>query len=542
LTLTDAEYPNETFPIVINENTGSSDVNTITIKPAIGISPIITCNTSKSVFILNGSDYVIFDGSNQVGGNSKDLTISNTFNGDISNSVISIEDNGTKAATNITVANCIIKGTPTVTSSFGIFSTNDLGRNFLNISILNNTIKNAKIGIQIADANNNIISGNIFGDDTEPLTQGGIEISFCDNTLITENDIFGTVAGNPTENQFGVLIGSNATNSKITKNKIHDFSYTGSNGVACWGIKYNAESSSLSEISNNLIYNIKSDGDRVSGGAGNVNWIPSGILILTGGNLQIYYNSINMTGNILGTGPFSNFAGNSACLVINADITNLDIRNNIFKNSMTTVSGTGENTTFGVVSYSTNTAFSDINYNDYYIDGINPKIGYLSVDQSTLTDWQAATSNDANSISADPGFVSDTDLHPTLSGPNNNGIIIPGVTTDYANITRSNPPDIGAYEYSVLTAGISDIVAGLHVSAYPNPNHGHFTLSINSPNREAFSLRILNTLGILVYERKALEVDGILNVVVDLQSLPLGMYSVILNTVNHQVIRKIVIN
>ncbi len=454
LNLKDATYPDEIFPIIINYNAGSSSTNTVTIKPSTGVSPVIICNSFKVPIILNGSDYVMIDGSNQDGGSSKDLTITNTFTGDTSNSVIIFEDNGSRGATNTTIMNCILGGTSTVASSFGLYLNDDKGGNFQNTSILNNAIKNAKIGIRIADANNGIISGNIIGDLIEPVTQGGIEISYCDNTLVTGNDIFGEIEGNTTYLQYGIAIMANTTNSKITKNKIHDFIYTGSLGVACWGIKYAAEGNSITEISNNLIYNIKSDGDLVS--VGNINWIPSGISIFSGGNIQIYYNAINMTGNVLGIGPNNNFAGSSACIMIDTAVTNLDVKNNIFKNSMTTASGTGANKTYGIVSYSTNTAFVDINYNDYYIDGLNPNIGYLFGDILTLADWQTATSKDANSIATDPGFISDIDLHPSSSGPNNTGISIPAIITDYAGATRFDPPDMGAYEYLILATVITD--------------------------------------------------------------------------------------
>lgn len=639
LILTDITYPNETFPLVIQENASSNSINTVTIKPAIGVSPFITCDTYNSTIILNGSDYVIFDGSNQIGGSSKDLTIANTYTGDVFNSVFNVEDNGAKGTTNTTIMNCIIQGSPTV-HSWGLYFIGDmdLGRNNENISILNNTVKNSFLGIHISDAKNSIISNNIIGDNTEPIEKGGIEILYCDNTLITRNEIFGEMAGNLIQDQYGIFIASLATNSKIIKNKIHDFYYAGSDEVACWGIKYAAEANSPTEISNNLIYNIKSDGDMVSRGSSQVAYIPSGISILSGGNVQLYFNSINLTGNVLGTNGTTNISGNSACVIINTEVTNIDIRNNIFKNSMTAISGNGANKTYGVVSYSTNTSFSDINYNDYYIDGLNPYIGYLSGDMIALADWQTAISKDANSVSSDPGFVSDTDLHPSLSGPNNTGITIPGITTDFAEATRSNPPDMGAYEYSIMPTVITDAASNIDlnsaqlngtvtadyastdvsfewglttsygntiaaipaivdggsatavmatliglaenttyhyrcigvnvagttygddqsfltvftgitdnttvqsISAYPNPSHGHFILSITSAKKEVYDLRILNSLGIPVYECKTLMVNGTLDKIIELSHLQQGMYSVVLNSDNKQIIRKIVIN
>jgi len=466
LILTDITYPAETFPIVIRYNLGSSSTSTITIKPAPGVSPVITGDTYGEVFLLYGSDYVIIDGSNQVGGTSKDLSIINTYIGGVYNCAFNLLHNGTRGATNSTIKNCIIKSTPTILNSFGIAITEG-GGGFQNTSIINNTIKNARFGIQFVGAvgninNDGIIADNIIGDTAEPLTQGGILMSYSDNTIITGNEIFGNVADNLVENQYGISIKSGSTNTKIRKNKIHDFHSNSTYSHACWGVLYNAEATTITEISNNLMFNIRGDGNMVSADHPEyVDRIPAGISIMAGGNFQIYNNTIDMTGNTLGITFNSNFQGSSACLVVNAAVTLLDVRNNIFKNSMTRASGTGANKTFGVVSYSENSAFADINFNDYYIDGINPNIGFLSVDSPTLADWQTATAKDANSVSANPGFVSITDLHPGQSGPNNKGITIAGITTDFADVTRSSPPDIGAYEYSMLAAVVTEASSGL---------------------------------------------------------------------------------
>ncbi|MEK7414905.1 MAG: hypothetical protein AAB263_16445, partial [Planctomycetota bacterium] len=55
--LTDATYPSETFPIVINAFTGASATNTLTIKPQTTSS--ITGSSANCIIRLNGADYVI---------------------------------------------------------------------------------------------------------------------------------------------------------------------------------------------------------------------------------------------------------------------------------------------------------------------------------------------------------------------------------------------------------------------------------------------------------------------------------------------------
>ena len=363
--------------------------------------------------------------------------------------------NGTKGATNNTIKNCIIEGTPTVTNSYGLFL-NAAGGGFNNTSILNNTIRGAKTAIQFVGvlgniSNNGIISGNIIGDATKPLLKGGILAGYVDNLTITGNEIFGQAAGNANNSQYGVNVLAGSTNIKIRKNQIHDFYYTGTTGYGCWGIMYNsADATTVSEISNNIIYNIKADGDQVSGGSGNFTYIPSGISINTGGNILVANNTINLTGNTLGT----SYTGNSACMVINTTATLLDIRNNIFKNSMTTVLGTGTNKTFGVASYAANTAFTDIDYNDYFVNGLNANVGYLTADQLDLAAWRTATAKDVNSFTAQPYFTSATDLHLIANsncGIDGKGTPIAAITTDIDGDARNaTTPDPGADEFTLV--------------------------------------------------------------------------------------------
>ncbi|MBK8553415.1 MAG: hypothetical protein IPL53_21065 [Ignavibacteria bacterium] len=69
-----------------------------------------------------------------------------------------------------------------------------------------------------------------------------------------------------------------------------------------------------------------------------------------------------------------------------------------------------------------------------------------------LSSWQNWTGKDSNSVSADPKFVSNTNLHidTTQKSPvSNAGIAITGVTTDFDNDIRNlSTPDIGADEFT----------------------------------------------------------------------------------------------
>ena len=96
------------------------------------------------------------------------------------------------------------------------------------------------------------------------------------------------------------------------------------------------------------------------------------------------------------------------------------------------------------------------NNNNYYASSTTP----FGTGSSTLSAWQTASSQDANSVWGDPLFVSTTDLHVQGASANNVGAAL-GVLTDIDGDTRSaTTPDMGADEYVPLTCfGVSSLGA-----------------------------------------------------------------------------------
>jgi hypothetical protein len=76
---------------------------------------------------------------------------------------------------------------------------------------------------------------------------------------------------------------------------------------------------------------------------------------------------------------------------------------------------------------------------------------------------------------------------------------------------------------------------------YPNPNNGIFHLLISFLSTEVCDLRIMNDLGIVIYENKRIEVNGTSDQAIDLLSAPKGLYIVVLRSNHQNAIRKIVI-
>jgi hypothetical protein len=124
----------------------------------------------------------------------------------------------------------------------------------------------------------------------------------------------------------------------------------------------------------------------------------------------------------------------------------IDLRNNIFANNQTL--GTER---YAIYCGAASTVFSNIDHNDYYATGAN--LGYTGGSNKVdLAAWQAATGQDAHSISADPLYVNTTDLQLQTGSPAiGRGTALSTVTDDYLGTTRHMfKPTIGAYEYAPL--------------------------------------------------------------------------------------------
>ena len=145
----------------------------------------------------------------------------------------------------------------------------------------------------------------------------------------------------------------------------------------------------------------------------------------------------------------------------------------------TSLPGSSFGKAYGIVISLPPAMFSVINNNDYFIDGYNGQIAQkytnglgTDFDFATLASWQAYTGQEANSITVNPVFTSATNLLPTTAAMPHAGAYIASVPTDYANVNRTNPPDMGAYEFttnplitSLAATGITNNSATLNGNA-----------------------------------------------------------------------------
>jgi|GEM_PF-970705 len=453
--LMDATYPSETFPIVIG-NPVASAVNTLKIKP--NTSATISGASSVALIKLNGADYVTIDGSNS-GGTDQSLTINNTDPGTSSAVIWVASESSSNGATHNVIKNCVITGNAGTTTAYGIVASSGTTIGAApptansNNTYQNNNVSTVYNGIALfglsSGETSNSITGNKVGSAnvTEKIGFRGIYVSNQTGVAITNNTVLGIAStvssGARTNPPAGITVKGAITNGIINLNKISDCKNNSTGGWPAHGITLGSTTANTGlNIYNNFIYDVAGYG-----------WpgIPSdnghGIGIIGGGGYNIYYNSVN-----LATDQINPNGSLSAAIYIESTPAQLNIRNNIFSNQQTA----SITVRYAIYSDAPATAFTNINYNDYYTTGAS--LGYLTSAKADLAAWQSATGADLNSVSVDPVFISATDLHLKTTSPSSTlnalGTPIAGFTTDIdGNGRNATTPDMGADEFTPDNCG-----------------------------------------------------------------------------------------
>jgi hypothetical protein len=455
--------------LTFNPITGSSAINTVTFKPNVGATVTITNNSTTSTIKFNGADNIIFDGSNN-SGLSRDMTISNTSIL-ASTAVIQFASLGAAAgATNDWIKNCIITAGSNTVTTYGISigaAIGAAGADNDGIMISNNVINKAYYGIYAvataANVNDNLsLINNSIGSATvaDYIRYCGIYLSYGGG-ILRGNTIYNIITTATTP--IGININTGFVNAEINKNNINNITYTGTGGYGGRGIYVNTgNASSNLLIDNNMISAIGGDGWTTFAGSSMVGMYFDG----TTGGLNIYYNSVYMNG----TFARASATLTTAILFNTATITAVNLRNNIFENTMNNTSVTTDKN-YAIYSTAANTSFTNINFNDYYVTGAEGVLGYLTSDRTTLAAWRTATVQDVNSVNVNPSFTSTTNLHTFSNSVNNIATPIALVTEDFDQEIRDvSTPDIGADEFTPLTddIGLLSIIAPVSGCGYTN--------------------------------------------------------------------------
>ncbi|MFY8138493.1 MAG: hypothetical protein ACOVMR_10325, partial [Flavobacteriales bacterium] len=479
--------------LAINANIYQSSTNTLTIKPATGVSPIITGAIVGPIIRIDQADYIIIDGSNGTTSNAvcpvqtatRDLTIRNTSTS-TSSAVIWLQSAGSinTGATNNIIRNCNISGNSGTTTLAGIgsgsstISSTSSGIDNDNNRFENNSIQSVQIGIYSqgsSTTNENtgtiIQLNDVIGSGSAAVGRIGIYVGLEDGVIIRANEVsningstsslIGIAAGIQTISTTADA-GNGVVNAQITENVINNITSSTSpiSGIA---VGSSTETSTTSVI-NNMIGGILYSGTATA-------QIGTGIYLANKpGNT---FNVDNNTIHIFGTATSVESKNHGVTISSNSNNGTTNVRNNIFSN---TVSNTNGKTTCIAIGFGGTAPFTSLNFNfnRFYLNGTNTFIGGYSgltsgglLTSATLPAWQSTISEDANSSVGLVTFVSNTNLHIDVNVGTNfllNGTATNlSLTSDIDCDTRTNPYDVGADEFIVPNCDLVD--AGTITSA-----------------------------------------------------------------------------
>jgi hypothetical protein len=456
----------ETFPLTINNIPGASATNTITFKPAPGVTGVlITGTNATAIWNINGTTYFTIDGSNN-NTTSKDLTIVNA-------STTAPVINFTGTAANNTVKNCTINGANTsLTNGLIYVGTTSTGNS--------NSILSCDLGVGAsAPAIGVYLNGSATGSQTvqgctiKGMTQYGLYIgnSSSNGVLVQQNTIrdFGAYgiygfsgsgiiinkcdlySTSITSSTLGGIFLGNLPGVIVKKCKIHNL--VGSATAALTGIFILGDNLSENyQIYNNEIY-LETGVATTTGSVRGIDYWGQ-----TLNSVEIYFNSVY----IGGTGVT---AGNSYAFYKRAEVSTIKVEDNIFMNARTNSTGTGKHY---AISW-TNIVYTTLlmNRNDYFAGGNGGILGlWTSTPETTIAAWRLASTQDANSIDTNPSFsFGAAYLRPyTSSTVFSIGVPITGITDDILDGIRSvSLPTLGAYETGVA-GGALTTPTNLHIA------------------------------------------------------------------------------
>jgi uncharacterized repeat protein (TIGR01451 family) len=277
----------------------------------------------------------------------------------------------------------------------------------------------------------------------------------------------------------------------IERNLIHSLSNTSTDNTSqIWGIVQRGSGTAAvpvrAIVKNNMIrLGLDAAGNSITSGLSFIGI--RDIQGATGGAgttvVNYYFNSVYIGGTGVASSS-STFAFNGSALTSTRNYVD-----NIFWNARSNASGAGKNYAISVAGTAPNPAGLTMNYNDLYATGTGGFVGlFNAVDTPTLANWQTATGQDANSLSVDPLFVnangtaSTGDIHIQSGSPVlGMGTPVVGISNDYDNDGRDNPPDMGADEIVAPTSIATTLTVAPATGTYCGTVNLSATLTAGGP-------------------------------------------------------------
>jgi hypothetical protein len=431
-----------TEQFVLNAIPGVSATDTVVIDGGASKQQLTYAGTSAQpgAVQLNGTDYLTLSNLtiDVSGGATYGIGVHLVGQAEhirVSNSVV----RGPAAATSST-ANAGIAASGSVTSASSAGNANDL-------RVENNLISGGYYAVIVTGASTTSRNTGlrVTGNEIRDFYLYGLDVENQSGARLLGNNIHrSTRTGLSTF--YGIyLIGSAAVVAE--NNRIHD-NATGNTGStsAAYGIYVSgdAPAGSETEIVNNVVYNFN--------GAG----LEYGLYNTGADHVRYYHNTVSL----------DNAAATSASAAYGfyqtGAATGIDLRNNLLS---VTRAGSGNRY---ALYFATVTSTITSDYNDLYVgSGANYFTGRFGsstttgLDFVTLANWKTANNGayDQNSVQADPLFVNAAtgNLQPTSVVLNGTGspALLARVPRDIAGTTRVSPPDVGAYELSIVANDVA---------------------------------------------------------------------------------------
>jgi len=465
----------ESYPILLTAKAGASATNTITIRPAAGVTAVTisgTTGSSSALIKMDDADWVIIDGRPGGVGTTRALTLdqqgtSSTayclwlINGACNNNFRWCNFNGYTSGSsgNKSIYINTAASNPSGNSDNAFEYLKFTGaRYYMNSSGTN------------ANKNNNL---RVYGCEFVNINFAGFWGQAGTGYVTIDSNFFYSTgpSGTSSTGIFGILYDFQMDTAIITRNKMYNMdnsSYTTTVYGMCFR-SVNPGQSYVRIVNNFISLTAPNPGSKqVYGIEFGTNSAGNPIVA------DIHFNSVRIGGaSTGGTAGTVNSAGFSF------DATNagsvFHISNNLFVNER---SG-GVSPHAGII-YSTNNSTLDLHDNTYDISSGNIArvTGTL---YTTMAGYQAAVSSETNSNTATVHYVSETDLHLTGSSvgdPALAGTAVTGITTDIDGNLRATPPYRGADEPASITpcSGMPNVAVITGPSTAPCPE-ASFTLT-----------------------------------------------------------------
>jgi hypothetical protein len=463
----DATVVEPAYPVVFTNPNFSASGFRMTFRPQAGANPVVSGTSTSSIFRLNSASNITFNGSNTVGGTTRNWTITNTSTATGTAGIWLSSAGVGQGCTNDSILNLAISCNIITATSVGIIASGtaigvgSTGADNDNLLIENNWIKKALFGISVAGTSNlsagavdNVtIKNNKVGSDvaSEYVTTYGVILGGTRNGVVSGNELYNHIYSSTT-NGASILLNANVTDINVFNNYIHDANNSNTGGYGFYGIHVSSNTNTNNvNIYNNVLNNLTAIGFTTTSTTDN----PFGIRVNGGNNIRVYYNTIRMAGAAdFGSGPIS-----AAIMLGTLSPTNVEIVNNILYNEITSVSTVAVRVALWIYGP---TIPSVIRNNIYFVAGGPSLVANYSTSTftntyyPTLPAYQAAYPGDVNSLNVDPTFNNGPggNLIPLPGSPASGaGFTLAGYTSDYTGFTRGTPPSIGAYEQAIDALG-----------------------------------------------------------------------------------------